>query len=242
MFGDADLKYELDRVRKKMRKGDDTLVSEAKKILKQDLFTESKVLQHLKHYKSSFEMPDEEDLDPGSIFTLAEIKRVAVIYRLKFLEGNLFKPEIPYEASTKISKLNDEFHKEIKEFKVLSPNVNFREHSSDCYAMLFVKTNYDNYYLIHAWGKTLKKTRKYKFVPLRSFDNLVISVVLVTLFITVSLPTRLITLDHSATYWSGYRAAAFFHLLIFNFGVTVYLMFAFARNFSSTIWNRYKDF
>jgi hypothetical protein len=62
------------------------------------------------------------------------------------------------------------------------------------------------------------------------------------LLLDLALPTRLITLDHSANYWSGYRAAAFFHLLIFNFGVTAYLTFAFAKNFSSSVWNRYTDF
>jgi len=242
MFGKADLKYELSLLRKKTRKDDENLISEAKKILKQDLFMDKKILQNLPLYRSSFEVPDEENLDASDVFTLSEIKRIAVLYRLKFLDGNLYKSEIPYEALEKIQHLNNRFRKEIKDYKVLSTYESFKKADSKNNALLFVKTNYDNYYLIHNWGKALKEHRKLIFLPLRNFENLVATVVLATLIITVSLPTRLITLDHHADYWSGYRAAAFFHLLIFDFGVTVYFTFAFAKNFSNTVWNRLRDF
>jgi hypothetical protein len=242
MFGNADLTYELSRERKKTRRGEDHLVSEAKKILRRDLFAEKKILEHLKLYRSSFEVIDEEELDSSFVFTVTEIKRIAVLYRLKFLDSGLFKSEIPYEATLKLGHLNEKFHKEIKEFKLLAPPANFSDKPPEVQSLLFIKTNYDNYYLLHSWGKPLKQSRKWLFLPLREFETLVLTVVIVTLLIALSLPTRLITLDHSAGYWSGYRAAAFFHLLIFNFGVTVYFTFAFAKNFSSSVWNRYTDF
>ena len=68
------------------------------------------------------------------------------------------------------------------------------------------------------------------------------TVILSTLVLTLLLPTSLITLDARATYWSGYRAAAFMHLLIFNAGITTYITFAFLGNFSSSVWNRKRDF
>jgi len=242
MMGDADLKNELNYLRNKTRKGEDTLVSEAKKILKQDLFAEKKILENLKLYRTSFEVLDEEDLDSDEVFTLAEIKNIAVRYRLKFLDSGFFKPPIPRECNLKREYLNEKFQKEIKDFSVLAPYENFTDVNAQNQSVVFVKTNYDNYYLVYSWGKTLKENRKLKFLALRNFETLVITIVLITLIIAVSLPTRLITLDHKATYWSGYRAAAFFHLLIFNFGVTVYFTFAFAKNFSSTVWDRYRDF
>jgi hypothetical protein len=242
MFGEIDIQDKLFQLRNKSRKVEDTLLSEAHRILQKDLFTEKKILENLKEYNSAFGLLDEEDLDKEFIFTLQEIKQLAVIYRLKFLESKFFKPEIPYEAILKIKALNSEFHKEIKHFKILAPPVSYEKSNSEHDAILFAKTNYENYYLVHRWGKALKASRKLFFLPLRSFENLVFTVVLTTLILAVSLPTRLITLDHKAEYWSGYRAAAFFHLLIFNFGVTVYLTFTFAKNFSNSIWNRYKDF
>lgn len=242
MFKDVDIKQQLILLRNKSRKEEDRLISEANRILKKDLFAEEKILANLKQYNRSFEKLDEEDLDPALVFTPAEIRRVSIYYRLKFLDSKFFKPEIPYEAILKIKVLNGEFHKEIKSFKVLTPHESFMDKNTKLEAILFAKTNYDNYYLIHKWGNELKWYRKLVFWPLRNFENLILTVLTFTLILAVSLPTHLITLDKKADYWSGYRAAAFFHLLIFNLGVTAYITFAFAKNFSSSVWNRYKDF
>jgi len=242
MFDEADLKYELTHLRRKTRGVQDALVIEANRILKDDLFADKKILQNLEQYKRSFEALDEESLESENIFTGDEIKRIAVLYRLKFLEGRLYKPEIPYEGELRISHLNGKFHKEVKEFKILAPYESFVEATQGKHALLFVKTNYENYYLVHKWGAPLKKSRKLAVFPLRNFEILVATVAIITLILAISLPTRLITLDRTAEYWSGYRAAAFFHLLIFNFGVTVYFTFTFAKNLSSTVWNRYRDF
>jgi hypothetical protein len=242
MFENIDIKYELTRLRDRTHRAEDRLIDEANRILRKDLFAEKKILENLSHYNQTFEKLDEENLDEELVFTVSEIRQVAVTCRLKFLESKLFKPEIPYEAVLKIKKLNDEFHKDIKEFKILAPHECFMERNVSLDAMIFAETNSGNYYLVHRWGRPLKWHRKLKYLPLRSFETLVVTLLVTTFIITMSLPTALITLDHKAGYWSGYRAAAFFHLLIFNFGVTAYITFAFAKNFSSSVWNRYKDF
>ncbi|PBQ32291.1 hypothetical protein CNR22_11080 [Sphingobacteriaceae bacterium] len=242
MFGTADLINEITALRKKTQYNGDAAISEARKILKKDLFAEKKILQNLNLYKSSFSVADEEDLDRSKIWSLQEIKEMATLYRLKFLESRYYKPEIPFEVTARLQNINEEFKKEIKDFYILSVPESFKKANSDNKTLVLLRTNYDNYYVMHSWGKELAKSRKLLYWPLRRFETLIITILIATLIIDLSLPTRLITLDHKAVYWSGYRAAAFFHLLIFNSGVTVYFTFAFARNFSSTVWNRYKDF
>lgn len=242
MFEGTDIEQELIRLRQGMRSEEDKLLSEAKRILKKDLFTDAKILENLTQYNRAFEVIDEEDVDAELIFTLAEIKKLAVLYRLKFLDSKLYKLEIPYEAVLKIKYIDEKYNKEIKLFKILSLPEFFTTGASKTSAVLFAKTNYDNYYLVHRWGNNLKRSRLLKFWPLRYFENLFLSILAITLIITLSLPTRLISLDPHAVYWSGYRAAAFFHLLIFNMGVTTYFTFAFSKNFSSSIWNSERDF
>ena len=242
MFQPADLIKEAALLRNKTQASGGTVVSEANKILKKDLFAENKILQNLGLYKISVLVADEEDLEASKILSLDEIRNLATLYRLKFLESKYFKPEIPFEVAGRLQNLNEDYKKQIKDFYILSVPEGFEKANTKEKVFLFLKTNYDNYYLLHSWGKELSKKRKLTYWPLRKFENLVVGVLIVTLIIDLSLPTRLITLDHSATYWSGYRAAAFFHLLIFNSGVTVYFTFAFARNFSGTVWNRYRDF
>ncbi|MES2678437.1 MAG: hypothetical protein V4635_01070 [Bacteroidota bacterium] len=242
MFKDTDIRNELSRLSGKTRNGGDLLVSEARKILKQDLFTERKILENLVKYNQSFELADEENLENDLIFTTTEIKETCIHYRLKFLDSKAFKAPIPYEAVLKIKHLNLKFDKDLKEFKVLAPPEPFAQKDSAAGGLLFVKTNYDNYYLVHAWGAKMKWHRKLKYWPLRYFENLFLTIIVTTFIITMSLPIGLITLDPRAGYWSGYRAAAFFHLLIFNTGVTAYITFTFTKNFSSSVWNREHDF
>jgi hypothetical protein len=220
----------------------DELMRETHRILRKDLFTEQKILENLKDYNKTFEVIDEEDVDPSLIFTTRDIKTLSVRQRLKFLESKHYKADIPYEAILRIKELNTRYGKELKVFRVLSPPESFRGKAGNWPAALFVKTNYDNFYFIHSWGGTLSRLRALLYWPLRNFETLVATICAVTLLITLVLPTRLITLDSHALYWSGYRAAAFFHLLIFNLGVTAYITFAFSRNFSSTVWNRVRDF
>lgn len=242
MFERLDIEKELIRERDKARSGENQVMLEAERILKKDLFSEEKILENLKQYNRAVEVVDEEDVDASQVFTLSEIRRMAVLYRLKFLESKIYKPEIPYEAVLKIKYINETFKKEIRLFRVLSTPESFVSGAATSSSALFAKTNYDNYYLLHRWGEKISPMRRLKSWPMRRFENLFITVILLTLIITLSIPTRLISLDPKATYWSGYRAAAFFHLLIFDMGVTAYFTFAFSKNFSSSIWNSERDF
>ena len=242
MFNNVDIEKQLSRLRSKTRTGEEQLISETKRILTNDLFAEKKILEHLKQYNKSHEVIDESDVDEILIYTKKEIKQIAVFYRLKFLESKFYKPEIPYEAILKIKSLNEKHRKDIKLFKVLAPNESFLDKNFYFDSILFAKTNYENYFLIHRWGKQLKWNRKIKYWPLRNFETLALTVIAFTLIVTLGLPTQLITLDSKATYWSGYRAAAFFFFFFFNFGVTVFITFSFAKNFSSSVLNSEKDF
>lgn len=242
MFKRINITEQLSHERRKTRTEEEKVILETTRILTQDLFAEKKILNHLKQYNKSQELLNEEDLNGDFIYTKKEIKRVCVLYRLKFLESKFYRSEIPYEAILKIKALNEKYRKDITLFRVLAPNEAFAKKENLQDSALFAKTNYDNYFLIHRWGQPLKWNRKFKYWPLRNFETLGLTVIVATLIITLILPTNLITLDRKATYFSGYRVAAFFHLLIFNFGVTAYVTFAFAKNFSSSIWNSHRDF
>lgn len=241
MFKEIDIQKQLLKQKLKSEHQGEHLVTEANRILKEDLFTDKKILQNIKAYNKAYEVLDEEVLDKKLVFTLAEIKQICITYRLKYLDSQCYKHEMPYEAIAKIKHLNDRYQKDLKYFKVLGSHSSFlKETGEEC--LLLAKTNYDNYYIIHRWGKKHKWSRKLKYWSLQNFEKLCVSVLMITLLLTLSLPSGLITLDDKVGYFSGFRIAAFFHLLIFNFGVTVYLTFTFNKNFSSSLWNQEKDF
>lgn len=228
---------ELNKTRKTTRKEEDVLMDEVKSILNADLFTENKILIHLKFYNKAFELINENEVNRQLIFSLDEIKKVCVNNRLRFLDSQIYKQEIPYEAILKIKDLNSLYRKDLKSFKILAPAEAFKNNNNSFPCLLFAQTLNENYYLIHSWGTDLKWYRKLKYFPLRSIETMFLSLALFTLIVDISLPVELITLDRSAPYWCGYRVATYFHLLIFFSGFTTYATFAFHRNFSGSDWN-----
>lgn len=242
MFRPPDIAEELRRVRHRTRSAQEELVSEANRILRDDLYSEKKVLDHLGSYGQRFMTLDEDQVDATQVFTREEIRTICTRQRMRFLDSTFYKPDIPQEALSEIRHLERRYRTELRHFMVMAYPAAFRLQHDDHATLLFARTNHDNYYLVHRWGKKPHWSRWLVYWPLRRFENLVLTVIAATMLITLALPTWLITLDSSAQYWSGYRAAAFMHLLIFNAGITAYLTFAFSRNFSSTVWNRKKDF
>jgi hypothetical protein len=241
-FGRVDIGRELALIRRRERSRQDEVVQEARRILEGDLFSEKKILENLGRYEKRAEKLDEEDIDQEKIFSLQEIRRVATRQRLKLLGSAMYKPEIPFEALARIRELNARHRKDLKHFFVLSYPSAFEDAGCRESALLFSQTNDDGYYLVARWGRPVPWYRSLLYWPLRNFETLLATVVSFTLLVTLILPTQLITLDSKATYWSGYRAAAFMHLLIFNAGVTAYITLTFTRNFSSSVWNRKRDF
>lgn len=242
MLDSVDLNNELLKFKNKNRSKEDDLLEEAKRILSRDLFSEKKILNNLNNYNNSFDLIDEDDVQSELIFKVSEIKKIALDYQLKFIDSQFFKAEIPYEAILKIKHLNTTYHKDIKGFKILAPIAAFKDDKLIKGSILFAPTNYGNYCIIHNWGASYKWYRKFTSWPLKNFENLFKTVFVFSLIVTLITPTSFITSDPEATYWTGYRAAAFLHFMIFHFGITVYFTFAFGKNFSSSAWNHYKDF
>jgi hypothetical protein len=237
MLRAVDIKSELVKVRAKIRREEDDLIREVDRILHKSAFHKKNVLDNLKNYNESFELVDEEDVEKESIFTLKEIKEIAIRYRLRFLDSQCYKREFPYESVLKIENINRTHKKDLKGFKLLSTTGFFRKKNNEDCAVLFAPTSLGNYYLVHRWGKELKWNRALANWPVKNIETLFLSLIIVTLIITMCLPTYLITLDRKATYWCAYRIGIFFHLFIFNMGVTAYVTFAFSKNLSTSLWN-----
>lgn len=235
------LQNELNKIRSEQRKEEEKLLHEVNRILVNDLYTGKNVLNNLKNYQQLEELVEEDFADLDKIYKLSEIRQLAITYRLKFLDSQQYKFDFPLEVLMCLEDFNKTHRKNIKGFKLLGTDDFFRNKKGDL-AMLFAPTDLGNYCLIHQWGIPLSRKRKILNWPLRNIENLFISLLIFTGIVTLILPTELITLDRKATYWCGYRAGVFFHLLIFFMGFTVYWAFAFSRNLSSQLWNREKNF
>lgn len=226
---------ELEKL-KTSRKEEDWIILEARNLLRQNALKSKLNLDTNDFFEKN--TLDENETGYEHVYTIDDIKTIAILYRLCFMDINYFKKNIPTVAEVKLEYLNQQYEKNITGLKILSYRENFSTPSyPKNYGLLFAPTKNGNYYLIHQWGAPISQSRKWKYLPLRSFETLAISIALFTLIVDLILPTRLITLDHHATYWSGYRLGVYFHLLIFFGGLSMFIVLGFFKNISKNIWN-----
>ena len=230
------IQQSLENERKQLSQ-QDGLLQEAERILLKSRLSEKNILDNLKFYNSSFEFLDDDEIEKEKVFTSVQIKSLSKKLRLRFLSSQYYLGEIPYEAVLKIQQLTTVFRKDLKHFKIASTWHSFTSLGSTEQAMLFAQTLCGHYYLIHTWGKPLSKWRNFRFFALRNFESLFTCLLLFSLAESLVMPTHLITTDEKAGYFSLYRMACVFHLLIFNAGFTVFALFSFHLTFSEGNWD-----
>jgi len=171
-------------------------------------------------------------LDTDRIYHVDHIKAICIDYRLRFLDSELFKGSIPYEAIMKIKALNKEHGIELSGFKIMAPSKLFKLENADD-PLLFAPIGNDYYYLIHKWGNDLSPFRKLAVLPFKNFENLMMLTVLVSLIASFFVPKGLFSIETSGVQF----------LLIFLFmfksvaAVVLYYGFAAGKNFNTAIWN-----
>ena len=171
-------------------------------------------------------------LDTDRIYHVEHIKAICIDYRLRFLDSELFKGSIPYEAIMKIKALNKEHGIELSGFKIMAPSKLFKLENADD-PLLFAPIGNDYYYLIHKWGNDLSPFRKLAVLPFKNFENLMMLTVLVSLVASFFVPKGLFSIETSGVQF----------LLIFLFmfksvaAVVLYYGFAAGKNFNTAIWN-----
>jgi hypothetical protein len=215
---------------------EDRLVAQAREQLIRSQLNERNILDNLKFYNSSFEFLDEEELPADKIFTQSQIRETCIKLHLRFLPSQAFEGEVPYEAVLKIEALNARHKKELRHFRILSTR-EFLSGTGHQQALLFAQTLYGNYYHIHTWGQPLPRYRKLAYFVLRNFESLIGTLVAFTLVLSLLIPNEYLTTDQRATYFSMYRMAAIFHLLILNSALTIFLLFAFHLSFAENNWD-----
>ena len=220
------------------------LLNSAKEILQNENFIEQKIIESY-NAKNITTLPDSNLItDKHNVFSLEEIKRICIRYRLRFLDSDLFKGDIPYEANQKIKQLNKTYSNELSGFKIIAPSRLFKLRDADADPMLFAVTADGKFYLIHKWGTDFVWYKKIISLPARSFENLLVFLIVLSIIDTLITPNSLIVpaspmADNSMfEYWGFHRIGYFFHFLILTLAFTTFIWFSFNRNFSSTEWNK----
>jgi len=175
---------------------------------------------------------DLNQLNAAHIFHINDIKNLCVNYRLRFLDSHYFKGEIPPQAISEIRELEQKHDISIKNFKIVAPAKLLKLENADD-PLLFAPIGNDYFYLIYKWGNDLHPFRKLLMWPYKNFDNLVLTVVALSVFLTAITPMHLLTPNATI---GEYIFLAFF-IFIGMGGMVILYGFSHGKNFNSSIWN-----
>lgn len=185
-----------------------------------------------KSLRPQYNQFDFDQLETKRIFDRDTIKKTCIDYRLRFLDLDYFKGDVPVEAIESIQALEKTHNTELQNMKIVAPSKLFKLKNADD-PLLFVPIGNEYYYLIHKWGNDLHPLRHLLMWPFKNIVTSILSILLLSLVLTSLMP---LTLFRAEPNWSDF-------VLIFMFmfksiaAVVIYYAFAAGKNFSRAIWD-----
>ena len=202
------------------------------KVLIQSQYAIPSFSEPQKSLRRKYNQFDFEQLKTKRIFHRDTIKKICIDYRLRFLDLDYFKGDIPVEAIESIQALEQAHNTELQNMKIVAPSKLFKLKNADD-PLLFVPIGNQYYYLIHKWGNDLHPLRQLLMWPFKNIITSILSILLLSLVLTSFMP---LTLFRAEPNWSDF-------ILIFMFmfksiaAIVIYYAFAAGKNFSRAIWD-----
>ena len=187
-----------------------------------------------KSLRRKYNQFDFEQLEIKRIFHRDTIKKTCINYRLRFLDLDHFKSDVPLEAIESIQALEQAHNTELQNMKIVAPSKLFKLKNADD-PLLFVPIGNEYYYLIHKWGEEFNYLRKLLVLPFKNIDNLTVFSILVSAFFALVGKLFMPSLTSSEVF-------ILFLFLVKGFiFIFFYMFFLTRRNFSESIWNSKYD-
>lgn len=176
-------------------------------------------------------------LDAKRIFSINEIRKVSIDYHLRFLDSKNYAAEIPYNVHLKCSAFELRTGKPVV-FKILTEAHNFKAKYPNTQHLIFADLGNNEFYFIMKWGNPFSTYRKITSYPFKSFEAVLVSVLISALLIAMITPSSLIiTHGKAEDYFSMARAAFYFYCVIFFAAVYTYYIVALRKNLNTTEWD-----
>jgi len=223
-FNTVDLQAELEKIKRKSKVD---ILDEVQDILGHEIEKEAIISEKIQGKQEGQSSIDWSKLNPQNIYSLEQIKKICVKYRLRFLDSKAFIGEIPAEAILKVKALEKELGHPIDGFKIVAPKKLFQLEDKDSDPLLFLQLSDNKFYFIHKWGGELNKFRSLLAAPLRSFMSLFWTLMGVAFLFALAIPTTSVDVF----------MFLFVHSFIALCGITCMIIFMIRENFSDVEWN-----
>lgn len=231
MFTPTIIEIELKKYRSQ-RISEENIMSEVLAIFSENEQKRKDILKTLKEPSQNLGNNFNFDLlETDKIYHINDIKRLCIDYRLRFLDSHYFKGEIPEEAISNIRHLEKIHAISLGDFKIVAPAKLLKLENADD-PLLFAALGNEYFYLIHKWGKDLHSFRKLMMWPYKNIENLLITVIFISLTITMLSPMSWFSQN------AGIAEYIFLLLVVFNSvgGMVIFCGFSLGKNFNEAIW------
>lgn len=232
MFSKTNIEQKLRNYRSK-RIDENSIMDEVYRIFSNNEIERSQIVSRLqeksKEQENSFSF---DSLDGKRIYHIEDIKKLCINYRLRFLDSHYFKGDFPEEAISEIRNLEKEHHTKLKNFKIVATAKLLKLENADD-PLLFAPMGDDYFYLIHKWGNDLHPFRKLLMWPYKSFENIVFTVVVISILLTILAPINMLTSNPSI----GLYIFLAFYIFTALGGIVIFYGFSKGKNFNGAIWN-----
>lgn len=174
--------------------------------------------------------------DSKQVFSVTEIKKTCIRYRLRFLRSVFFKAEFPYEATMKIKEFERKYNVQISSFKIMAPDHAFNLENINKDPLLFAQLSDDSYYLLHKWGTDLAWYKKYIFYPLQNPVIFFFTLLAFCIAGSLIIPAQWMNVMNFESE-VFLRLWLIVHFFIMSSGIALWLGISFSRNFSCNTWD-----
>lgn len=165
------------------------------------------------------------------VYSEETIRSLCVKYRLRFLEGALFKGAIPDQAVYAIRQIERRLGVPLQAFRIMAPSARFKLCDSEADPLLFLALADGRYVLVHKWGNDLSPWRAVAGWPVRNAVNLGATVLVLAALLALFVP------DAWLGGWHTNRFLVFVWTSLVLVSFTVFGWFAFFGQFSTDNWN-----
>ncbi|MEQ9187511.1 MAG: hypothetical protein RLP15_07230 [Cryomorphaceae bacterium] len=212
-----------------------TLVKEAKWILRAEHATESNIESRIRKPRQSHNDFDGwvKNLDPKRKFNLEAVALICTRYRLRFLESDLFKGDVPADAIREVKRLESSLGVRFKAFKIVAPAERFFLKDSTKDPILLAELPNGQFYYIFQWGNDLKWYQYLLKYPFRHIGALAACSSLIGMMIAFLVPSQ----------FEAAQAEFFYRFFMFSMTTCLIMTLAiitaimYSKDFSENVWN-----
>lgn len=211
-------------------------VNEMFEVLGNEVYLEKSIAKAIKAENGPLEKFRWNELSASDVFSLNEIRNLCLTYRLRFLPGKYFQPEIPNEAALKVKQIERKLGRKVTNFYVAAPSEVFQLENCEDDPLLFIQLSDRYFYLVHQWGKDMSWYKPLTALPLRNYYTLAMTIAVASIGLACIIPiNQLFELGDTSEFLA--RASFSFWIFLSLSGLVSYVGLRYFKNVSCMEWN-----